>query len=112
MEAKKKTGGREKNTPNKTTAEAKQLFKEILASQGLHVEQSLNKLREESNEKFLNCFTKLVGFYMPKMSESQNTIEVSQPNKEFNIKDVLNSDSDNPFNCVFQFTDTKTDTND
>jgi len=75
MEAKKKTGGREKNTPNKTTAEAKQLFKEILASQGLHVEQSLNKLREESNEKFLNCFTKLVGFYMPKMSESQNTID-------------------------------------
>lgn len=108
---KPKTGGRERGSLNKTTAESKQLFKEILASQGLHVEQALNKLREESNEKFLNCFSKLVGFYMPKMTEATNKIELNN-SKPFNIKDVLSADSENPFNGVFQFTDTKTDTND
>ena len=74
-EIKEGNKGKAKGTKSTTSAEAKELFRDTLALQSLHVEQSLNKLRAESPEKFLNVYFKYCRFFMPVLTEDINTQE-------------------------------------
>lgn len=62
----KKTGGKEKGTPNKTTAELKGIINTIISDQIVQVNVTLDALRESDPDKYLNMLFKLMEFVMPK----------------------------------------------
>lgn len=72
----KKTGGRIKGVPNKTTAETKELIQSVVSNQMESVDVLLNKL--EPKER-IDAIIKLLPFVIPK----QSTIEID--NKEENV---------------------------
>ena len=68
----KKFGGRSKGTPNKTTAEAKQLLQNVVTKQIEKLETTLNKL--EPVER-VNALSKLLPYILPKKQD----IEIIPP---------------------------------
>lgn len=58
--------GKSKGTSNKTTKEAREIFKDIMEGEIDHVKDSLDKIRAKSPFNYILCFTKLAPYFMPK----------------------------------------------
>jgi hypothetical protein len=66
MAIRKKTGGRSKGTPNRTTAETKELLQKIVNKEIDGLSLLLEQL--EPNER-INAISKLLPYIVPKQSE-------------------------------------------
>lgn len=61
--------GRPKGAANKVTAEKRALFLSVMEGQVEHIEDSLDRIREESDEKYVKALTGLLPYFMPKQQE-------------------------------------------
>lgn len=66
MIKKEKTGGRAKGTPNRTTAETKELLQAIISKELDKLGEMLEQL--EPNER-INAISKLLPYILPKQTE-------------------------------------------
>lgn len=64
MEKRKKTGGRRKGTPNKTTQETRQWLKQFLDDNRTKIEQDFEALEPQQR---LQMFERLLQYTLPKM---------------------------------------------
>jgi hypothetical protein len=76
MTIRKKTGGRSKGTPNRTTAETKELLQKIVNKEIDSLSSLLAKL--EPNER-VNALAKLLPYIVPKQSEVFTTDTKIEP---------------------------------
>ena len=70
----KKHGGRAKGTPNKTTAETKDLLQKVLGKEVMKLGLMLGKLDPIDR---INALSKLLPYILPKQQET--SIEIKQP---------------------------------
>ena len=70
----KKHGGRAKGTPNKTTAETKDLLQQVLGKEVMKLGLMLGKLDPIDR---INALSKLLPYILPKQQET--SIEIKQP---------------------------------
>lgn len=70
--------GRTKGTPNKVTETARELFVKIMEKQVPDVEAALNALKEKPKE-YLDCWSKLAPYFMPKMVDITSKGESLNP---------------------------------
>ena len=77
--------GRPAGTENKSTKELKDLLLSILSGQAEHIEASLNRLRSESDSKYLDALTKLYPFIIARKTdiEIDTPVEISITPKEW-----------------------------
>jgi hypothetical protein len=61
--------GRAKGTPNKTTAEIKEIITKIVGNQLDMLESDLTKIRKESPARAAEIYMKMVEYVLPKMSK-------------------------------------------
>jgi len=61
--------GRPKGSENKVTAEKRRLFLSVMEGQVDHIEDSLDRIREESDEKYVKALTGLLPYFLPKQQE-------------------------------------------
>lgn len=54
-----KTGGREVGTPNKTTNELKEFYKDLLGGETVHIKAALKKLRDKDPHQYLMAIDKI-----------------------------------------------------
>lgn len=86
----KKTGGRQKGTPNKSTAVTKEMVIEVLST--MHGELP-KKLAELEAKDFVSAYAKLMEFVIPKPQR----IELEQTNKfKVSIEETLKKLSQEP----------------
>lgn len=88
MEKRAKTGGRAKGTPNKTTAETKQLLQNVVTKQIEKLETTLSKLEPVDR---VNALSKLLPYILPKQQDIAitNTNEMlSESERERRIKEL------------------------
>lgn len=64
-----RNGGRQKGTPNKTTAETKEMLKEVISNELNNIDDLLDLL--EPNER-INAVIKLLPYIVPKQVEILN----------------------------------------
>ena len=76
MIPRKKTGGRTKGTPNRTTAETKELLQKIVNKEIDNLSLLLEQL--EPNER-VNALSKLLPYIVPKQSEVFTTDTKVEP---------------------------------
>ena len=76
MIPRKKTGGRTKGTPNRTTAETKELLQKIVNKEIDNLSLLLEQL--EPNER-INAISKLLPYIVPKQSEVFTTDTKVEP---------------------------------
>ena len=69
--------GKKKGTPNKKTAEARELFVATLEGQVPNIEAAFQKVLEKSPEKYLDLFARYAQFFTPKKTEQDIKTEVS-----------------------------------
>ena len=81
----KKTGGRQKGTPNKTTAFSKQVIQEIV-SDYTNSENLMNELAALEPKERLDVMIKLMGFITPKPQSVDMTLTTE---KVKTIEDTL-----------------------
>lgn len=86
----KKTGGRQKGTPNKTTTITKEMVVEVLNSMHGHLPE---KLAELEAKDYVAMYAKLMEFVIPKPQR----VEIEQSNKfRVSIEDALKKLSQEP----------------
>ena len=88
MRKREKTGGRSKGTPNKTTAETKQLLQKVVSKQIEMLETTLNKLEPVDR---VNALSKLLPYILPKQQDIAitNTNEfLSESEREQRIQEL------------------------
>jgi hypothetical protein len=73
----KKTGGRQKGTPNKLDSEAREVFIQTLEGQVPNIEKAFQEVLKKSPEKYLDLFAKYAQYFVPKKTESDIKTEVS-----------------------------------
>jgi len=61
-----KIGGRTKDTPNKLTQTARQLFTSTLEGQVPNLLQAFEEVRQDDPAKYLELFAKYAQYFMPK----------------------------------------------
>jgi len=61
--------GRPKGAVNKVTAEKRALFLNVMEGQIDNIEDSLDRIREESDEKYVKALTGLLPYFLPKQQE-------------------------------------------
>ena len=72
--------GRPKGKTNKVTEEAKVVFLQVMEGEMDNIQDSLQVLRENSDEKYLKALSSLMPYFMPKQVETDITIlEASKP---------------------------------
>jgi len=72
--------GRPKGKSNKVTAETREVFAHIMEGQVTHIEDSLDRIREESDEKYIKALTGLLPYFLPKQQELElTTAEAVRP---------------------------------
>ena len=64
----KKIGGRAKETPNKVTKEARDLFIHILSEEVGNIKDSLERIRKDNPYKYLLIIGKLLPYIIPKLN--------------------------------------------
>ena len=69
--------GKKKGTPNKKTAEARELFLNTLEGQVENIEDAFQKVLEKSPEKYLDLLSKYMQYFIPKKTEQDIKAEVS-----------------------------------
>ena len=80
---------RPKNSPNIVTAEAKELFNEILSNESEHIATAFVELRKESAFKYLQTILKLSSLIIPKPTEATVKFYEHEP---FKITDIFKID--------------------
>jgi hypothetical protein len=65
----KKTGGRSIGTPNRTTAQAKELLEQIMFGQIDNINDALDNLKDKDYAKYLDACSKLFTYVLPKKSD-------------------------------------------
>ncbi len=55
-----------KGAENKVTKEARELFKDIMEGEIIHVQESFQKVRQKNPAKYLDCLSKLMPYFLPK----------------------------------------------
>lgn len=68
-----KSGGRVKGSVNKTTADFRKLFVEILAGEVENIKESLDIVRNKSHKDYLEIYSKYAKYFTPVQSEVKNT---------------------------------------
>ncbi len=58
--------GRKRGTPNRTTAEAREVFNSILNKEIDNITEALAEVRAKDNYKYLDVLSKLLAYYLPK----------------------------------------------
>lgn len=79
-----KAGGRTKGAVNKVTQSARELFLETLEGQSEHLSEAFAKVREESPSKYLDLFAKYAQYFVPKKTESSDTVKHEFPKIDMN----------------------------
>ncbi len=74
-----KTGGREKGTPNNVTKEARELFTQTLEGQVPRLKIALDEVFEQDKDRFVELFTKLAPYFMPKKYDVTTKEETLKP---------------------------------
>lgn len=72
----KKSPGRPAGSKNIATSELREYVKLIVAGQLSYIEESLDRVREKSPDKYMSLLTRLIDLTLPK----QQQIEVSNEN--------------------------------
>ena len=85
MEKRAKTGGRAKGTPNKTTAETKQLLQNVVTKQIEKLETTLNKLEPVDR---VNALSKLLPYILPK----QQGVEIEVKNDRVRTSEEIDKE--------------------
>ena len=83
----KKTGGRKKGTPNRTTAEAKEFLEKIIFGQFDAIPDVLATLKEEDKAKYIDSLHKLIQYVLPKKSDLTSKDNALNPLTIVNDKD-------------------------
>jgi len=85
--------GRPKGSENKVSTQQRMLFLTIMEGQVEHIEDSLDRIREDSDEKYIKALTGLMPYFMPKQQEV--SVEVNEkpsaPSWFTDISDESNS---------------------
>ncbi len=73
--------GRPKGKGNKVTDEARSIFAEVMEGEMENIKDSLQVLRENSDEKYLKALSSLMPYFMPKQTETEVTVNetMSEP---------------------------------
>lgn len=74
-----KTGGRQKGTPNKITAEIRQKLSDIVSNEIKNIPEYLNQI--ESPEIKLKLIIQILPYLIPKQKEISTEIEAKEPIK-------------------------------
>ena len=75
-----KTGGRTKGTPNRTTAEARELLQTILYGQLDNIENTLDNIKGKSDRDYIDALVKMFQYVLPKKTDvTSNDQEIKQP---------------------------------
>ena len=61
--------GRPKGTPNKTTQEARELLDTVLLGQVDNIASALERLKQESDAKYIDACVKLFQYVLPKKTD-------------------------------------------
>ena len=83
---------RPKNSPNIVTAEAKELFNEILSNESEHIASAFIELRKESAFKYLQTIIRLSAMIIPKPTEATVNFYEHEP---FDIRTVFKVEREN-----------------
>lgn len=84
--------GRPKGTSNKVTVEKRILFLGVMESQVDNIQDSLDRIREESDEKYIKALTGLLPYFLPKQQETEITINESAKEPSW-FGEVMNRES-------------------
>ena len=91
-----KTGGKVKGSGNIATKKGRELFLEIMEGEIDNVKESLNQVRSENPYNYLNVLSKLLPYFMPKLSDITskgekivNQLNITVPDIE--TKDLINN---------------------
>ncbi len=83
--AKGETGnpnGRKRGTPNRTTAEAREVFNSILNKEIEYITKALAEVRAKDNYKYLDVLSKLLAYYLPKAQTIDLTANLDSLSEE------------------------------
>ena len=69
---------RKKGSPNKISAETKELLSELVNGEFLRIQSALTELRQTDSFKYLQILSKLLVFVIPKAVEEHN-VTINQP---------------------------------
>ena len=61
--------GRKKGTPNKTTAEIKEIITRIVGNQLEHIEKDLEKIRKSDPAEAMRLSSKFIDYVLPKQTK-------------------------------------------
>lgn len=76
--------GKPKGAVNKVTQSARELFLETLEGQSEHIAEAFKKVREDSPSKYLDLFAKYAQYFVPKKTESSDTVKHEFPKIDMN----------------------------
>ena len=88
-----KAGGRIKGTPNKSTAEIKEIITRVVGNQLDMLEDDLKKIRKESPARAAEIYMKMVDYVLPKQSKTELIGEVTHKVSKVVIEIKKNNDS-------------------
>jgi len=80
--------GRPKGKSNKVTEEARSIFSEVMEGEMENIKDSLQVLRENSDEKYLKALSSLMPYFMPKQTETEVTVNETMSEPSW-FKEVL-----------------------
>jgi len=80
--------GRPKGKSNKVTEEARSIFSEVMEGEMQNIKDSLQVLRENSDEKYLKALSSLMPYFMPKQTETEVTVSETMSEPSW-FKEVL-----------------------
>lgn len=69
--------GRPKGTPNKTTAEIKEIITRIVGNQLEHIEKDLEKIRKSDPAEAMRLSSKFIDYVLPKQTRMEIEGELS-----------------------------------
>lgn len=68
-DSKRNKNGRPKGSPNKTTAELKEIITRIVGNQLEHIENDLNKIRKNDPAEAMRLSQKFIDYVLPKQTK-------------------------------------------
>lgn len=87
----KKTGGRQKGVPNKSTAMAREAFARFVDGNAEKLQGWLDTIaKEQGAEKAFNCFMQVAEYHVPKLARTELTGEGGGP-VPITIQNILRS---------------------
>jgi hypothetical protein len=85
--------GRVKGTPNKTTAEIKEIITRIVGNQLEHIEKDLDKIRKSDPAEAMRLSQKFIEYVLPKQSKIDLEGELTHKVEKVVIEIKNNNDS-------------------